>query len=277
MIPDWETNCCYFSDRMEAAHPALFASLQQSLAGVEIRIIQGTSDIWCRDFMPIQIDDGTFRQFVYSPDYLRGYEQQITPANRCRLSFMEDFRRESIVLDGGNVVASSSKVILTDKVFTENPSIPRKKMQDRLESLFQAECILIPKEPYDVVGHADGMVRFASEDHVLINDYSAVDPRFGEKLRTFLENSGLTVELLPMFHEPQVRGAFQSAVGIYTNFLRVGDVVVIPSYHRPEDEIALETLRRTIPNARVSKIQCRELSQQGGVLNCISWTIKVSQ
>ena len=276
MIPDWETNRLFLSDRLGIRFPALFASLCSLLKGVSIEIIPGTSDIWCRDYMPIQIDEGKFCQFVYSPDYLLGHERLITPAEKCRLPFMEDYRQEEINLDGGNVVASRTKVILTDKVYTENPSNARRRLTDRLEQIFQAECIFIPKQAGDDVGHSDGVVRFVAEDRVLVNDYSGVDPGYGAKVGKLLERHGLEVETLPMFEEKHKRrrGDLLSAVGIYINYLRVGDVVVIPAFDRPEDEAALEKVRHVMPDARVFQLPCRSLAEEGGVLNCVSWTIK---
>ena len=280
MIPDWETNHLILSDRLENDFPTLFADLRSLLTGVTIDIIPGTSDIWCRDFMPIQIDGNRFCQFRYNPDYLREYQHLITPPDKCRLPFMADCRQEPIVLDGGNVVASRTRVILTDKIYKENPSIERPRLRSRLEDIFQAECIFIPKEPYDTVGHSDGVVRFVGEDRVLINDYSAVDPGYGTRLRGLLEKKGMEVETLPMFQENARRksGDLQSAVGLYINHLRVGNVVILPAFDRLEDEAALEKVRQIMPDARVFQLPCRSLAEMGGVLNCVSWTIKtVSQ
>src|SRR5262245_45871519 len=109
MIPDWETNHLFLSDRLEAVEPALLAGLRAAMIGLLIDIIPGTMDIWCRDYMPVQVDKKTFCQFIYAPDYLRGHEHLVTPP--CRLPFMCDYRKEPIVLDGGNVVASRNKVI----------------------------------------------------------------------------------------------------------------------------------------------------------------------
>lgn len=64
-----------------------------------------------------------------------------------------------------------------------------------------------------------------------------------------------------------------SAVGLYINYLRVGDVVVVPGYDRPEDEAAFEKVRAVMPDARVFQLPCRGLAEKGGVLNCVSWTI----
>lgn len=274
MIAEWDTNTVFFSDRLEAVEPGFLARLRSALEGVPIGIIPGTADLWCRDYMPVQVSEGSFCQFVYAPDYLRGFEHLVTPPDRCRLSFMEDYRKEPIVIDGGNVVASRSKVILTDKIYKENPNLPRPGLRQRLEELFQAECIIIPKEPYEKTGHADGVVRFVAEDRVLVNDYTAIDPGYGARLRDLLEDNGLAVETMPLCQEKGGKHEFQSAVGVYINYLRVGDLVVVPAFDRPEDDLALGCVRRAIPDCTVRQVPCRTLAQRGGVLNCISWTIR---
>jgi agmatine deiminase len=275
MIPDWDTNHLFLSDLLEKKYPDVFAGLRSVLKDVPIEVIPCTADIWCRDFMPVQIDEDTFCKFVYAPDYLRGYEHLITPPEQCRLPFMKNYRQEPIVLDGGNVVASRNKVILTDKIYKENPSVERSRLLQRLEEVFQAKCIIIPADE-PVVGHADGMVRFIDKDRVLVNDYSRIDAgSYGRELRNLLEKNGLEVELLPIFEE-KVRlrpGEFPPAVGLYINFLRVGEFVVLPAYGRLEDHEAMEKMQRVLPNIVVSQVPCRDLAEDGGVLNCISWTI----
>jgi agmatine deiminase len=277
MTPDWDTNHLFLSDRLEADEPALFTSLRSVLKDVPIDIVPGTSDIWCRDYMPVQLDENTFCQFVYAPDYLRGFKHLVTIPKKCRLPFMTSYRQEPLVLDGGNVVASRTKVILTDKVYKENPTVARLRLRQRLEEVFQAECIFIPKEPYDKVGHSDGVVRFVTEDRVLINDYSGVNPSYGERLQSLLEKNGLEVDTLPLFEEKgrrRRRDDLRSAVGLYINYLRVGDVVVMPGYGRPEDQVTVDRMQRALPNAVVWQVECRSLAEKGGVLNCVSWAIK---
>ena len=275
MLAEWDTNRLFLSDRLEGVDPQLVAGLRSALDAPTIEVIPETSDIWCRDYMPVQLSENSFCQFVYRPDYLKGFEHLITPPDRCRLPFMEKYHAEPIFLDGGNVVASRTKVILTDKVYTENQFIKRPRLRSRLEELFQADCIFIPKEPFDPIGHSDGMVRFIAENRVLMNDYSMLDPGFGNKLQALLERSGLQVETLPMFEEKESRrGDIPSAVGLYTNYLRVGNVVILPGYDRPEDQAALQKAQQVMPDTKVFQVPCRRLAEQGGVLNCISWTIK---
>jgi agmatine/peptidylarginine deiminase len=277
MIAEWDTDSVFFSDRLEAAEPSVFDRLRSALDGVPIQIIPGTADLWCRDYMPVQVGHDSFCQFRYAPDYLRGFEYLVTHPEKCRLSFMKYYQQEPIVLDGGNVVASKSKVILTDKIYKENPTITRPGLRQRLEKIFQAECIIIPKEPYEKTGHADGVVRFVAEDRVLVNDYAAIDPGYGLSLRKALEKSGLTVETIPLLQERRGEGEFQSAVGVYINYLRVGDLVLVPAYDRPEDDLALGCVRCALPDSTVRQVPCRTLAEKGGVLNCISWTMKAEK
>jgi len=278
MIPDWETNHLFISDRLEEVEPQLFAFLK-SHGGFKTSVIQGTHDIWCRDFMPIQLDESEFSQFIYSPDYLRGFEHLITPPEKCRLPFMTNLLQEQIVLDGGNVVASRSKVILTDKIYKENGTFARPELRKRLEGVFKAECIIIPKQAGDHIGHSDGVIRYIAEDRVLMNDYSQTDPSYGERVHKVLEKHGLKVETLPMFEEVEnsAHTEIPPAVGIYTNYLRVGDIIIVPSYGSPVDQEAFETMQRILPNSAVHQTSCRNLAQQGGVLNCISWTVKLER
>ena len=118
----------YFSFLLQnpAYKPAadrLFAALASS--GVEYQLIDGTHDIWLRDFMPVQIRDGSYVSFRYEPSYLEdvpelktNYKQDIA----SRFSFPVIY--SDINLDGGNVVFSPSKekAIISDRILTENPN-----------------------------------------------------------------------------------------------------------------------------------------------------------
>jgi agmatine deiminase len=273
MTPDWDATHLFLADRLQVDEPALFAGLMSLFPTTQV--VVGTHDIWCRDFMPVETGPGKFRQFDYHPEYLRGYEDCITPPETCRLPFMTDYRQVPIVLEGGNVVASRGRVLLTDKIFKANAGIERPRLHALLEEIFEAQCIIVPKERYDVVGHADAVVRFVSESHVLINDYEGIDPAYGARLRDVLEKNDLVVDTLPMFLEKRNwwSADLPSAVGIYLNYLRLGDVVVVPAYDRPEDQLAKDKIERVLPGVRVVPLPCRSLAKKGGVLNCVSWTI----
>ena len=139
MITNKETNTVFFSSRLteEREFMPFWKRLENALQekGIEPRLLTGTEDIWCRDFMPVQIDEKTLLQYRYDPDYLKTKEHeksrsdvdQVIAQNGIKdLGF--EIRPSNLILDGGNVIASKDKVILTEKVFTENLGLPISKL-----------------------------------------------------------------------------------------------------------------------------------------------------
>src|ERR1700722_9393270 len=119
MIPDWSSNCVFLARLLESRYPELFQSLQQTLVshGIEVRLLDNVRDVWVKDYAPIQVGPRKLVKFRYEPDYLKD-----DPTFRTGTAVVESFRdvgdshRSTINLDGGNVVASRNKAILTEKV-----------------------------------------------------------------------------------------------------------------------------------------------------------------
>ncbi|HWG41287.1 MAG TPA: agmatine deiminase family protein [Gemmataceae bacterium] len=280
MIAEWNTNCVFLAAMLESRHPKLFQGLRQSLVdhGVEVRLLQNVRDVWAVDYCPVQVAEGTLVKFTYSPDYLRGHEHLIT-GDGVVGSFRDVGRchRSNIVLDGGNVVTSGRTAFVTDKIYKENPGWERPQLRDKLQELLQVDQLLvIPREPFDPIGHADGQVRFLDEQTVLVNDYSTVDPAFGERLIRILRRYRLQVETLPYFHETRSREGIPSAVGNFVNFLRTEKVLVAPVYGTAQDEIALGKLESLFPSLPIVYLNCTDLAREGGVLRCISAAYHIS-
>lgn len=279
MISESKVDCVYLTALLGVRHPQLFKALKAWLLSqsVVVRILDNVKDIWARDFAPIQVADNALAKFRYAPDYLQGHEHLLTGDDV--LNSFGDLglcHRSEIVLDGGNAVGCRGKVILTDKIYRENPSWDRPRLRKHLEELFRVDhFIVIPKEPYDPVGHADGMVRFIDERAVLVNDYSGVDPAFGDRLFRVLRQAGLGIETLPYSHDRQSREGIPSSVGSYINFLRTGKTIVVPVYGTACDEIALERLAAVFPDVPVCPLPSTTLAGEGGVLNCVSATYRL--
>jgi agmatine deiminase len=130
MIADWQTNHVYFSGLLPQRHPKAWSGLKQTLtaAGIGVHLLADTRDIWCRDYMPVQVGIGEFVKFRYNPDYLSDCRDLATDEPVCHsLPHIRNLRVSPINLDGGNVVAGNGKVILTDKVFRENRQLSRKQ------------------------------------------------------------------------------------------------------------------------------------------------------
>jgi agmatine deiminase len=275
MVPDCKTNTVYFSDQLANRHPRICHQLVDILEeqGVCWGFIRRTKDIWARDYMPVQLERGRFVKFRYTPDYLRGYTNLITGDEVLEVVGAKGVTKKSkLILDGGNIVSLGRQVALTDKVYKENPWYTRYQVRSKLhEDLESDHMVIIPKEPYDVIGHADGVIRMIEEGIVLINEYRLI-PYYRDKLVETLQDAGLEFEFMPHIYTPS-KGDLPSAVGIYLNYLRVGNLIIVPVFGLPEDETAVYRIEDLFPHATVKAVRAEELAEEGGVFNCISWNI----
>lgn len=279
MIPDWQTNLVYFSSLLGEGFPDFWGRMKRVLTQhrVDIGLLQGTKEVWARDYLPVQVKETTFIKFAYQPSYLRGYEHLITTADVFNhLSFLRNCRWSDIRLEGGNIVASNKNVILTEKIFRNNPTWPRKKLREEIQNLLQVdECIFIPPEPGCKIGHADGVVRFIDDSRVLINDYSTVDPDYGNTLFRVLKAHRLHVEVIPYSVEEGLpRNGIGSAIGNHVNFLRIGNLMIVPVYGLRQDEEVLRKMESFLPEVSIAPLPSSELAREGGVLNCACWSVR---
>ncbi|MDE5574368.1 MAG: agmatine deiminase family protein, partial [Bacteroidales bacterium] len=157
-------------ERYKVTYERLIAILDKY--GIPHALLEGTRDIWCRDYMPVQTSGGKLVQFRYDPSYLkrkpewrasRSDVKEVCAANRLHPIFSD------INLDGGNVVMYGKKAIITDRVFSENPKIDRDELRKQLSELLDAEIVIIPAyaKSIDFTGHADGMMRFVDAETVI--------------------------------------------------------------------------------------------------------------
>ncbi|MBL0233789.1 MAG: agmatine deiminase family protein [Chitinophagaceae bacterium] len=181
-----------------------------------------------------------------------------------------------IVLDGGNLICSGkdkNAIIFCDKIFKENPRYTEKELIAELERLLETDkLIFIPTDPYDVYGHADGLVRFLNEDSVLINQYRMKDGDFHWRLRTVLKNAGLDYIEIPCKMANNTH--YHQANGCYINYLQMKDLILLPVFGLKEDEEAVEQFESLFKSHRIVSLESNEIAHEGGVLNCVSWGVK---
>lgn len=262
----------FVSDLLEARHPSFHHELGNELArfGLALRQIPGTRDIWCRDYMPLPIGRRRFVQFGYAPDYLADAPWLITPAV-VATSIAAGCRRSRLVVDGGNVVRRGHVAIVTMKVFAENSLLPRRDVERELrDSLEVDSVVVIPVDPGDVLGHADGVLHLVDEHTALVNDYAKVDRGYCEALRTALHAHRIEVVPIPYMPDMKSRRRIAPATGVYVNVLEKRETILVPTYGIGMDEPALEAIRRA-SGKEVAGIDCRAIAREGGALRCVTW------
>ncbi len=278
MITDEETNKLYLADCLPKWHPKFFERFEKVIKEccIPIDFLPGTKDIWAVDFMPIQISTDKFIRFKYAPDYLRPkkYHKYISDSEAICKEIKIDAKPSNLIVDGGNVVRSRNKVIMCDKVFCENKNVPERELIGQLEELFDVDKIVfVPWGRNDKIGHADGMVRFIDNDTVLINDLSIEDEDYQRSFRMSLHNAGLVWVELP--YNPPVDPKSTSAEGIYINYLQMKQAIIMPTFENEYDEKTMRVLEEVFTGRTIRTVESNEIAKGGGVLNCITWNIKV--
>lgn len=279
MIADQETNYVFFSELILRRHSGFMEGLKAVLKqrNISYGFLSRTRDIWCRDYMPIQVARNGFVQFKYDPIYLKAKAYRKTRTDAAETCKAIDLNPmvSCIKLDGGNVVKSRTKAIMTRRIFSENSGYPENRLIEELKRFLKVkEIIIIPECPHDRYGHSDGMIRFCDgitdETMVFVNDFSEEDPAFVSEFREALSTHGLRPLLLPCtaYHN---KG--DNAAGIYVNYLQVGKTVIYPVYGQKEDALARNVFFKRY-GANAIPIQANAIAKEGGVLNCVSWNVK---
>lgn len=275
-ISDELTNFVYLSDLLIINYPTFYNRIVDvfNKHNINYAFLGNTKDIWAVDYMPIQISTSKFIQFIYEPDYLINDPTFIhtlsDPDIICSHLGIKTIKTD-IKADGGNFVRNSSKLIMTSKIFSENPDYPENKLLSTIESLLNLNLIIIPKEKNDLIGHSDGMVRFLDNDTVLMNDYSKEKDTYYQELRMSLRNAGLSIINLP--YNPYNNKNYLDATGLYINYLQLHDFIILPIFDLPEDELAYNIISDIFSDHTVIPLKSNEISKDGGVLNCITWNI----
>lgn len=297
MITDDHTNRVYFSSLLPEKCPVLNAHIADALRKRDIPFtyLKGTKDIWCRDYMPIQIEKDRLVFYRYTPDYLQD-KAGLTLQTNPELVFQEEsnelprllsmsveeemhpipishpvFHRFELelVMDGGNVVKCGNKVVMTDKVFVENKDKTPQEVQRQIEEAFQCEVVFLPWDRNEEYGHSDGIIHCLGDNRVLMTNYADFDKCIVDKYLRILEKYFDVTTL--KYNVKRMHKRSWS----YINFLQIGTLVLVPQLGIPEDEQALEQISSALPDCEIVGIPALEAVSRGGALNCLSWNIKV--
>lgn len=277
MISDRDTNTIYFSELLKTDSRFSETSNQIVLIletfGAKFNFLPDTKDIWARDYMPIQINDTTFIEYRFDPDYLQGSTKgrrdlKTYPDIVCDTIKIQT-KKSDLIMDGGNFVKSNDCIILADKILKENRLLYSKnELIKKLQETFEVEkIVLIPWDESEEYGHSDGMVRFIDDETVVIQYYFK---GYTAMLKP-LKQAGLKIEYIDYTIKKKDKRNWA-----YLNFLQTQDLILLPKFGIDEDNQALEQIESFYPDykSKIAQIDMNETVKLGGTLNCISWTTK---
>jgi agmatine deiminase len=191
-----------------------------------------------------------------------------------------------VVLEGGSVDVNGAGSLLTteecllSEVQQRNPGVSR----ERLEQVFH-DYLGIDQTIWlnrgivgdDTHGHVDDIARFAAPATIIAAvELDSRDPNhtpLAENLSRLksartLQGKQFTVVELPMPRPIIFRG--QRLPASYANFYVANGVVLVPTFHDPNDRIALNTLAEVFPGRDVVGVHSVDLIWGLGALHCMT-------
>ena len=270
MIPDYKANAVYMSVWLEKDCHEVYVALTKIFKKHHIAygIIPATRDVWCRDYMPLQLDADRYLCYIYRPDYLLKKvcnSKYITDSEEVSRCMNIKIKQSSLVIDGGKVVKIADKAIMTEKVFYENPGVSQKWLKRKIQNHLECEVVFIPWDRYEIYGHSDGIVKPLSDTAVLMTNYRDYDREYCEEV---VERLSKKFEGEMLSYDVKKKDSRSWA---YINFLTVGNLIVLPAFNIEEDELALSQVKLYYPNSVVEQINIASLVKDGGGLNCVTW------
>lgn len=277
MITDNQTNTIYFSERLKVdkRYVKTYNDIEKALnsCGITPKLIPKTKDIWARDYMPIQINEDKYIEFRYDPNYLQGEQKgrrnlKTYPDIVCDVLNISAIKSD-LIIDGGNVIKSEDRIIMTDKVVIENEhNYIEVDLINKLKSTFKVNIVILFEwDENEIYGHSDGVLRFIENKKVLISSIYKDDI----ELQNSLKKAGISFVFL------EVDESFKYSWA-YINYLQTKDLILIPKFDVEEDGIILRQFQNLFPqyanNNRIVQIDMKAVVKEGGALNCISWTTK---
>lgn len=278
MVLAKDTNVVFLSKLFRSEYPQECTALTDIFdrQNIAYKFLPNTKSIWCKDYMPIQISKDKFVQFKYSPTYIES-EKFLTNTSQVYSTLGIEPVLTDIVLDGGNLVYTADKVIITDRVFDENSSFSSKvKIINKVENFLEAEVIIIPQIKSSEKGLAEEHIRFYDDNTLIGNDREVEYPYWSNKMNTILKDYQLNYIDFP-FYRITDNTYFHNIIGNYINFLEVDNLIILPQFEDKEnkDLEALNEIQKLYPNRAIETIQLNKIAFEGGLVNGVTWAIQV--
>ena len=290
LYTELEKNIVIFSSLFRNDFKELYAQIGMIArsCSTTVSTASHTRDYWVRDFMPIQIDENLFVQYIYNPDYLINQQSYITDIDdvisKCSYANADHMIKLPLVIDGGNMVfckghqhiTKDNYLVMTEKAIIENRRYSREQIEQQLREAFhepQLHIVWLPWDRKDMFGHTDGIVRYVGvtqtgKPRVLVN-LEPYDDDIANQMYDALIQHFEVIELQ--------LSTYDELSWAYINSLQTQHFTIIPGIgNTVTDAEALEQYRHLFPqhSGNIYQIQMRDfIAQYGGALNCLTWTL----
>jgi agmatine deiminase len=190
------------------------------------------------------------------------------------------------VLEGGSIDVNGAGLLLTteecllSEVQQRNPGLGREQMERVFADFLGIDQVIWLGRGIagdDTHGHVDDIARFAGPTTIV----AAVEPNTSDPNHAPLKENlaqlkaartpggkQFTIAELPMPRPVVFRG--QRLPASYANFYIANGLVLVPTFHDPNDRIALNTLAEVFPDREVIGVHSMDLIWGLGALHCMT-------
>ena len=200
--------------------------------------------------------------------------------------FIQNENRTKCVLEGGSIDTNGAGILLTteecllSEVQQRNPSVSREQLEQAFSEFLGIDSVIWLNRGIagdDTHGHIDDITRFVAPTTIV----TAVEPNASDpnheplaenlarlKAARTLSGSQFTIIELPLPRPVVFRG--QRLPASYANFYIANGLVLVPTFHDPNDRVALNILAEVFPGREVIGIHSVDLVWGLGTLHCMT-------
>jgi agmatine deiminase len=199
---------------------------------------------------------------------------------------LEDGSKRRVVLEGGSIDTNGAGILLTteecllSEVQQRNPGVSRERLEQVFSDYLGIDQVIWLGRGIagdDTHGHVDDIARFVGPATIV----TAVEPDRSDpnheplaenldRLRAARTREGKQFTLVELPMPRAVTFGGQRLPASYANFYIANDLVLVPTFHDPNDRVAPSILAEVFPGREVIGIHSVDLVWGLGTLHCMS-------
>ncbi|SFR98341.1 agmatine deiminase family protein [Sphingomonas jatrophae] len=260
----------------------------EAMAGPGISVeLARFGDIWLRDTAPLVVTGEArpialdFRFNGWGGKYDLPGDDTIGRdlAERRRLPV----RAQDWILEGGAIDMDGAGLLVTTEQCllnpNRNPFLSREQIEERLRATLGIDRVLwlgngLLNDHTD--GHVDNLARFVGPGRIAVPVPTTDDPNEAVYRDAAARARAFGLEVVEMPSPGAVLRDGEIVPASYMNFYIGNSAVVAPLYGAPNDDAALEALRRIFPDRTVAGFRADHVLTGGGSFHCISQQMPAS-
>jgi agmatine deiminase len=191
-----------------------------------------------------------------------------------------------LVLEGGSIDTNGAGILLTteecllSEVQQRNPGVSQAQLEQAFSEFLGIRQVIWLNRGIagdDTHGHIDDITRFVAPTTIVTAvETNTSDPNHAPlaenlgrlKAARTLDGKQFTIIELPLPRPVVFRG--QRLPASYANFYIANGLVLVPTFHDPNDRVALNILSEVFPGREVIGIHCIDLVWGLGTLHCMT-------